>query len=125
MPERIGLRFGREKDQIEKGKRKGEYHNPFRDPNVEMEENYKNTVPRTQIHEESDRDERVSWWDVRYWGWKGFAILGAVIAVVIVAIVVPVVVTKKDSRYPNYTKLTYTLRDTCTSSLIPLMFQGS
>jgi tetrahydromethanopterin S-methyltransferase subunit E len=48
------------------------------------------------------------------WGWKGFAILGTVVVLVIVIIVVVAVEVTKKNKYPDYSKLNYSLVDTCT-----------
>ncbi|KAK3348916.1 beta-glucanase [Lasiosphaeria hispida] len=63
-----------------------------------------------QLHE-----KRASWYDVRKWGSLAWA--GAVIAAIAVTavIVVPVLVTRRNNsadRYPNYTRLSYSLRET-------------
>lgn len=64
---------------------------------------------------------RQPWWNVKSWGWKKFAILiGAVVIILIIVIVVAVEVTKKN-KYPDYTKLTYKLADTCKHILTSLM----
>jgi hypothetical protein len=62
-----------------------------------------------------DREDTLnpSPWDVRHWGWKKWAALGAgAVIVIIIVVVVAVVVTKKN-QYPDYSQLTYTLADTC------------
>jgi hypothetical protein len=66
-------------------------------------------------------NDKHSWYDVRYWEkrvWIGLLFLLAVI------IVVPVVVTtmlndRWRNRYPDYTKLTYKLSDTCRHMAFP------
>lgn len=54
------------------------------------------------------------------WGKKVWIGIGAAIVIVIIAIVVPVVVVTRNNRYPDYTKLTYTLSETCTYCLVHL-----
>lgn len=58
------------------------------------------------------------WWNPRYWRKRVWA--GAVVAVlVILAIIISVAVTKaKENEYPDYTALTYSLKD--TSALLPV-----
>lgn len=55
------------------------------------------------------------WYNFRYWGkraWAGFVAI--VVIIIIIVVVVAVEVTKKNS-YPDYTQLTYSLSETCTS----------
>jgi hypothetical protein len=62
-----------------------------------------------------DRDDTLdhAWWNVKYWGKKGWLILLGVVGVIIVIVVVAVVETKKANQYPNYSKLTYSLSENC------------
>jgi len=61
-----------------------------------------------------DREDtlRPSGWNVKYWGWKKFATAGAIVAIVIIVVVVAVVEVMKNNRYPDYSKLNYSLVDT-------------
>lgn len=54
------------------------------------------------------------WWDVKQWGWKKWAALAAGIIVIIVIGVVAGIESAKLNAYPDYSKLTYTLEDTCS-----------
>jgi hypothetical protein len=56
---------------------------------------------------------RRPWWDVRAWGWKRFAIAGALVVIIIIIIVVAAVEATKKNKYPSYTKLNYKVVDTC------------
>lgn len=59
------------------------------------------------------------WWDARYWSKKVWLAFGVVvIAVVAVGVGVGVSVSQRNA-YPNYTALSYSLVDTCTSALFP------
>ncbi|KAF7524147.1 hypothetical protein G7054_g11513 [Neopestalotiopsis clavispora] len=51
-------------------------------------------------------------WDPRGWGWKKWAGVALVLIVAIIAGVVAGVLVAKANRYPDYSKLTYTLEDT-------------
>ncbi|KAI1419101.1 concanavalin A-like lectin/glucanase domain-containing protein [Xylaria sp. FL1777] len=56
------------------------------------------------------------WWKPRYWRTRTWAIVGVAIAVIlIIVIAVPVKVTE-NNRYPNYSKLDYTLADEYSGS---------
>ncbi|KAI9834550.1 MAG: hypothetical protein M1819_002926 [Sarea resinae] len=55
-------------------------------------------------------------WHPRNWGRKTFIALGVALVVIIVAVVVGAVEGTKSSKYPDYTKLTYTLKDTYSGS---------
>lgn len=53
------------------------------------------------------------WYQPRYWTKRTWVIVGLIAAVILViVIVVPVEVTKAN-RYPNYSKLQYSLADEC------------
>ena len=54
------------------------------------------------------------WWEVKHWGKKVWIGIGVAVAIII-AIAVPVGITvdRARNRYPNYTKLNYTLAETC------------
>jgi len=51
-------------------------------------------------------------WNPRNWGWKRWAAAGLALAVLIIIIVVPSVVVTRNNRYPDYSRLTYSLKDT-------------
>ncbi|KAI0865754.1 concanavalin A-like lectin/glucanase domain-containing protein [Xylaria cubensis] len=56
------------------------------------------------------------WWKPRYWRTRTWVIVGVIAAIIlIIIIVVPVEVTKAN-RYPNYSKLDYTLADEYSGS---------
>lgn len=55
-----------------------------------------------------------SWYSVRGWGKRAWAIVGASVVVLIIIIIAVAVTVKKKSRYPDYSKLTYTLSETCS-----------
>jgi len=56
------------------------------------------------------------WWDFRYWEWKQFLALGAGVVIVIIIVVIAAVEVTKANRYPIYSKLDYSLEDTCALS---------
>ena len=66
-----------------------------------------------------DREDTLnpSPWDIRHWSWKKWAMLIAGVVIIIVIIVVVVVEVTKKNKYPDYSALTYSLADTCTSPL--------
>lgn len=74
------------------------------------------------------------WWKPKYWRKRTWAIVVPVIIIVlIIVIVVPVKVTESN-RYPNYTRLDYSLADTCEFGVLPppppleardLVFEGN
>lgn len=53
------------------------------------------------------------WWDPRGWRKRVWAGIAALVVVAIVVGVVAGVLVAKANRYPDYSKLTYTLKDTC------------
>lgn len=56
------------------------------------------------------------WYKPRYWQKRTWAlVVSTIVVVLVIIIVVPVVVTKnkQNNSYPDYTKLNYTLTDTC------------
>ena len=58
-------------------------------------------------------EQKQPWWNPKYWSKRTWAIVvPAVIVVLIVVIVTPVKVAEAN-RYPNYTRLDYSLADTC------------
>lgn len=53
-------------------------------------------------------------WDVRSWSKKVWIGLAAVIVIaIVIGVAVGVTQGKKGSSYPDYSQLTYTLKDTC------------
>jgi hypothetical protein len=55
------------------------------------------------------------WWNVRYWRKRTWAIVVVVLVAAIIAGAVAGVLVTKANRYPDYSKLNYTLEDTCKS----------
>lgn len=55
------------------------------------------------------------WYKPKYWRKRTWALVVATLVVVIVIVIaVPIAVTRnKKNSYPNYSKLNYTLTDTC------------
>lgn len=64
----------------------------------------------------SDDSASGPWWNPRYWRkriWAAVAVL-----LLILVVVIPVAVTQtQSSAYPNYSELSYTLRETCKGSI--------
>ena len=56
---------------------------------------------------------KMPWWNPRYWSRKVWIIVGIVLVVIIVIIIAVAVTVSKNNAYPNYTELSYTLKDTC------------
>ncbi|ESZ95583.1 glycoside hydrolase family 16 protein [Sclerotinia borealis F-4128] len=52
------------------------------------------------------------WWDVRTWSKKTLAIVGMGFVMLIIVVVVIAVEVSKKNAYPNYSQLTYSLKDT-------------
>lgn len=52
------------------------------------------------------------WYDAKRWGKKVWIAVAAIIAIVIIIIVVGVVEGEKKNKYPDYSKLSYSLTDT-------------
>jgi len=73
--------------------------------------------PPPVYEEETHKPEKYitkpKWWDLKAWGWKKWTLLGATVVVLVVVIIVGAVIATRNARYPNYSKLTYTLADTC------------
>lgn len=55
------------------------------------------------------------WYDVKAWGKRVWAGVIAGIVIIIIIIVVVAVVVSKKNKYPDYSKLTYSLSETCLS----------
>lgn len=53
------------------------------------------------------------WWNPKTWGKKIFIGVGVGIVALIVIVVAVAVTEVKKNRYPDYSKLTYTLNTTC------------
>lgn len=51
------------------------------------------------------------WWKPKYWRKRTWGIVGALIVIIIVVVIVVAVLVSKANRYPNYTKLSYSLAD--------------
>lgn len=58
-----------------------------------------------------DKMRSQPWWNPRYWAKRTWFIVAAVLVVIIVAATVSGVLVAKANRYPNYTKLNYSLKD--------------
>src|SRR4051812_44096898 len=69
---------------------------------------------------ELDRPGTLShrWWDVRAWSKKKMLLVGGglVVVIIILAVVIGVEVSKKNA-YPNYSQLSYSLKDSCEFEL--------
>jgi hypothetical protein len=70
-----------------------------------------------------DRDDTLGhpWWNVAHWGKKAWLITVGALAVMLIIIIVAVVETKKANRYPDYSKLTYSLAENCRYFLMLLI----
>lgn len=82
--------------------------------NINMTDNYGQPMgppPEYKV----DRDDTLyhPWYNVKYWGKKAWLIVGAIIVAIVVIIIIVAVVETKANRYPDYTKLDYTLSETC------------
>lgn len=64
------------------------------------------------------------WYEVKHWSKKVWLLVGLGIAIIIAIIIVIAVVVSRNNRYPNYSKLNYSLKETCAyfRSLPPLGF---
>lgn len=72
-----------------------------------------------------DRDDpyRPAWYNFRYWGKKAWGVaVGLVVLIIVIIIIIAVEVTKK-SAYPDYTKLNYSLAETCLFTLWILLYR--
>ncbi|GAW19030.1 hypothetical protein ANO14919_085140 [Xylariales sp. No.14919] len=56
------------------------------------------------------------WWKPKYWRKRTWAIVGVIIAVIIIIVVVVPVKVAEANRYPNYSKLDYSLADEYSGS---------
>ncbi|TVY85146.1 putative glycosidase [Lachnellula suecica] len=66
--------------------------------------------PKYQLDDEDTLAPR--WYDVKRWGKKIWLGVAALIAIIITVVVVAVVEVEKKNRYPDYSKLTYSVADT-------------
>jgi hypothetical protein len=64
-----------------------------------------------------DRDDTLNspWYDVREWGKKIWIAVGAIVVLVIIIVVIIAVEVTKKNKYPDYSKLNYSLAETCKS----------
>lgn len=76
--------------------------------------------PKYELDDPSSLAPR--WWDMRAWSKKKWAIFVAGIAALIIIIVVVAVEVEKKNAYPDYTALSYSLKDTCKLSSLVLCF---
>jgi hypothetical protein len=62
-----------------------------------------------------DREDTLNqpWYDAREWGKKAWIAVGAIVVLVIVIVVIIAVEVSKKNKYPDYTKLNYSLAETC------------
>jgi len=69
-----------------------------------------------------DREDTLNhaWWNVKYWGKKGWFIFAGVVVVILIIIGVAAGVTARNNRYPTYSKLTYSLAENCMFPHFPL-----
>ncbi|KAL7625149.1 hypothetical protein AAE478_004364 [Parahypoxylon ruwenzoriense] len=61
-------------------------------------------------------EQHQPWWNPRYWRKRTWAIFAAILVIIIIVAVVTPVEVAKANRYPNYTKLDYTLADEYTGT---------
>jgi hypothetical protein len=57
------------------------------------------------------------WWDPRYWRKRVWAGVAAVIIIIIVIAVAVGVTQAQNNAYPNYTELSYSLKETSESTI--------
>jgi len=64
------------------------------------------------------------WYEFKHWSKKVWLLVGLGIAIIIAIIIVIAVVVSRNNRYPNYSKLNYSLKESCAyfRSLPPLGF---
>jgi hypothetical protein len=62
-----------------------------------------------------DYAEDEPWWKPRYWRKRTWAIVAAIVAVILIIVIVVPVKVAQANRYPNYSKLDYSLVDECES----------
>jgi hypothetical protein len=72
--------------------------------------------PQYKIEDEDTLAPR--WYDAKRWGKKVWIVVAAIIAVVIIIVVVGVVEGEKKNKYPDYSRLSYSLADTCSFCLV-------
>lgn len=71
--------------------------------------------PPPQYKIDDDDTLAPRWYDLKRWGKKIWIAVAAIIAILIIIIVVAVVEVEKKNKYPDYSKVTYTVADTCLS----------
>jgi len=71
--------------------------------------------PPPQYKIDDDDTLAPRWYDLKRWGKKVWIALVAIIIIIIVVVVVAVVEVEKKDKYPDYSKVTYTVADTCLS----------
>ncbi len=64
------------------------------------------------------------WYEFKHWSNKVWLLIGLGIAIIIAIIIVIAVVVSRNNRYPDYSKLNYSLKESCAYllSLQPLGF---
>lgn len=62
--------------------------------------------------------ENAPWWKPAYWRWRTWAIVAVVLIIAIVAGAVAGVLVTKANRYPDYSKLSYSLAEECKFLLL-------
>jgi hypothetical protein len=58
------------------------------------------------------------WWDPRYWRKRVWAGVAAVLIIIIVIAVAVGVTQAQNNAYPNYTELSYSLKETSESTIV-------
>ncbi|KAI0910652.1 concanavalin A-like lectin/glucanase domain-containing protein [Ustulina deusta] len=81
-------------------------------------------IPGSQPHSQRGHRSRPNmayaanepWWQPRYWRKRTWAIVGVIVAIIIIIVIVVPVKVAEANRYPNYSKLDYTLADEYSGS---------
>lgn len=82
--------------------------------NIQMTDSYGRPMGSPPAYK-LDRDDTLNhpWYNLKYWGKRGWLTAAAVIIAIIIIIVVVAVVEAKANRYPDYSTLSYSLSETC------------
>ncbi len=75
--------------------------------------------PRQETMEYAPTPRAEPWWKPKYWRKKTWAIVAPIVIVILIIIIVVPVKVAEANRYPDYTRLDYSLSDECKPQIIP------
>lgn len=77
------------------------------------EQQFQQPAPHSRNMQYAGAAQSAPWWKPKYWRKRTLAIVAAIVVIILIIIIVVPVKVAEANRYPDYTKLNYSLKDEC------------